>query len=397
MDTTNYCIVAGISIVFLVSCLAHLNENDIFPTKFIHKLRRLIYLLMSEIIIDCIFALLEGRAADGLVLYIIKSAELIINPILAFLIFDLFYDKNKSRNDKSIARMRIIMISVIVVNGALLLAAIFGLNVFYIDEHSLYHRGPLMLIYVVLLFFIILALLYSMHLFSSDTQSTMRVTLLAFTAILILGVILRNVFSRYNYDFLCMSVSMPFLLIYYSHVIARIDPLTKLLNRQVYQRILKRIDYTTIVIMIDANDFKHINDTHGHPRGDKVLRLLARVIQKTYSEYAYCFRLGGDEFCAILKPNVFEELLAKTPDGDDRAMAEKLMKKLDDAILARTKNGGEGSYLKDGIAQGYGIFYDPSNHPSSKESLEEVIAIADKMMYDRKEEFKKTHDDSNQT
>ena len=397
MDTTNYCIVAGISIVFLVSCLAHLNENDIFPTKFIHKLRRLIYLLMSEIIIDCIFALLEGRAADGLVLYLIKSAELIINPILAFLIFDLFYDKNKSRNDKSIARMRIIMISVIVVNGALLLAAIFGLNVFFIDKNNFYHRGPLMLIYVVLLFFIILALLYSMHLFARDTQSTMRVTLLAFTAILILGVILRSVFSRYNYDFLCMSVSMPFLLIYYSHVIARIDPLTKLLNRQVYQRILKRIDYTTIVIMIDANDFKHINDTHGHPRGDKVLRLLARVIQKTYSEYAYCFRLGGDEFCAILKPNVFEELLAKTPDGDDRAMAEKLMKKLDDAILARTKNGGEGSYLKDGIAQGYGIFYDSLNHPSSKESLEEVIAIADKMMYDRKEEFKKTHDDSNQT
>jgi len=54
-------------------------------------------------------------------------------------------------------------------------------------------------------------------------------------------------------------------------------------------------------IMIDCDDFKDINDTHGHLAGDQVLVAMAKVMKRTYRESDICGRIGGDEFCIYLK------------------------------------------------------------------------------------------------
>ena len=59
--TTTYCVIAGMSVFFLLACLAHLSENDIFSISIIKKFRRLIFVLIFNIVIDCLFVLLEGR------------------------------------------------------------------------------------------------------------------------------------------------------------------------------------------------------------------------------------------------------------------------------------------------------------------------------------------------
>ena len=55
-----------------------------------------------------------------------------------------------------------------------------------------------------------------------------------------------------------------------------------------------------MLIVLDLDDFKHINDTYGHLAGDRCLREIAQCLKKAYSRYGNCYRIGGDEFCVLL-------------------------------------------------------------------------------------------------
>ncbi|MCX4754287.1 GGDEF domain-containing protein [Kitasatospora purpeofusca] len=84
---------------------------------------------------------------------------------------------------------------------------------------------------------------------------------------------------------------------------ARRDPLTGLLTREGFTtaaaRLLHRPD--TGVLVLDLDQFKQINDTHGHAAGDAVLADAARVLTEWAGEHGITARLGGDEF-AVARP-----------------------------------------------------------------------------------------------
>lgn len=393
MNIGNYCVISSISIMFLIGCLVHLGENDIFSMRKIRKFKMLIYLLMFEIIVDLSFAFLEGSKVPSAVLYLVKGIELIINPCMAFMVFEVFYDKRLIHKNDLMTKIRIAMIALLLVNVFLQLLGLFGLHVFVIDEENMYHRGPLVYYYVAILLVVVLAQMMGLIVFSGKNQSTMVATLSVFTMILIVSIVLRFFFNDSNYDFLCMSVAVPFLLIYYSHVTLRVDTLTKLLNRQVYQRMIRKIDFATVFIMIDANNFKMINDCYGHECGDQTMRRLGMIIRETYGEIAWCFRIGGDEFCAILKPGVLDKMIEKTPHHDIYSMIEKTMEKLDEAIVLSVQNEDDDGFLEYGVSQGYGIYYADIDYLSTKKRmcLEDVIRLADKRMYLDKEAFRRNH------
>ncbi len=54
------------------------------------------------------------------------------------------------------------------------------------------------------------------------------------------------------------------------------------------------------LIVMDVDDFKQINDTHGHPEGDKVLKALAQIIRTSIRETDMACRYGGEEFAVFL-------------------------------------------------------------------------------------------------
>lgn len=86
-----------------------------------------------------------------------------------------------------------------------------------------------------------------------------------------------------------------------------IDPLTTLLNRRFLPTILSR-EVTSAahdksplsLVMLDIDHFKDINDTYGHPGGDRVLKQVAERIQNTVRPSDFLFRYGGEEFLIIL-------------------------------------------------------------------------------------------------
>ena len=75
-----------------------------------------------------------------------------------------------------------------------------------------------------------------------------------------------------------------------------------------------------VFIMLDIDDFKTINDTFGHPFGDKVLITIADILNTTFPEEAVIGRLGGDEFGIFL------------PEDCGREQIETYMKLLYDRI-----------------------------------------------------------------
>ncbi len=81
---------------------------------------------------------------------------------------------------------------------------------------------------------------------------------------------------------------------------ATIDSLTGLPNRRMLGRSLGRLQRGEVVIMIDIDHFKQVNDTLGHSSGDGVLRAFGRAISANLRERDRAGRYGGEEFVIIL-------------------------------------------------------------------------------------------------
>ena len=85
----------------------------------------------------------------------------------------------------------------------------------------------------------------------------------------------------------------------YSKKTAEHDPLTGILNRGggyllIGDNIKNRISGTFLII--DVDDFKYVNDTYGHERGDEVLKEVARILKSSFKSSDIVMRMGGDEF-----------------------------------------------------------------------------------------------------
>lgn len=86
-----------------------------------------------------------------------------------------------------------------------------------------------------------------------------------------------------------------------------IDPLTETLNRRGFERELKRsLAYvkrygaSAALLFIDLDEFKPVNDRHGHAAGDAVLKAVAAALVRSVRASDVVARIGGDEFAVLL-------------------------------------------------------------------------------------------------
>lgn len=99
---------------------------------------------------------------------------------------------------------------------------------------------------------------------------------------------------------------------------AEYDALTGILNRHAFDQICQTSaekKQRIALLLIDMDNFKHINDTYGHIGGDNALKALAKALMEAFREGDYVARVGGDEFAAILP-------------GFDPSAAQALQKKI---------------------------------------------------------------------
>ncbi|MDF1791157.1 MAG: GGDEF domain-containing protein [Thalassobaculaceae bacterium] len=120
-----------------------------------------------------------------------------------------------------------------------------------------------------------------------------------------------------------------------------------------------------VVLMIDLDRFKAVNDTYGHAAGDELLRLVSGVLTRDVRESDTVARLGGDEF-AVLMPDL--------DAADGLIRAKRLEKRLNATRLSWRE-------LVLPVSASVGaVGYRPQDRPA------EVLNRADKIMYQRKAE-----------
>ena len=115
--------------------------------------------------------------------------------------------------------------------------------------------------------------------------------------------------------------------------LAMTDELTGLLNRRGFLAefrhalaAARRYDEDGVLVYMDMDGFKAINDTYGHAAGDEVLRHLASILKLNVRETDHIGRMGGDEFAILLTRTAWE-------DGLTRAQA--LEKAVNDTVVER--------------------------------------------------------------
>jgi diguanylate cyclase (GGDEF)-like protein len=145
------------------------------------------------------------------------------------------------------------------------------------------------------------------------------------------------------------------------------DPLTGLYNRRLFGEAFekelnraRRYGLPLGLVIMDLHRFKEVNDQHGHPRGDDVLRAAATTLKKALRTSDSAFRIGGDEFALLL------------PQTDaDQALA---LSRRVETVFAETLQALQ---LSVSVNMDHGV----ATFPQDGEQADQLIRVADERLY----------------
>ena len=236
----------------------------------------------------------------------------------------------------------------------------FGL-VIQLDEMSVYSHGPMYWIYMAVYF---LAIFYSVFAVLGSVKRyqygglPFLIAILVFTLV---GFVFHLVNSRLRLDYLTTAISAIMIYVFTLDMIQQTDELTGLINRRGYENRLDHLEDKCVILFVDVDKFKGINDTYGHQAGDRCLRTVGTVLRETYGHYGRCYRIGGDEFCVILTKHT------------------QWIRELDEDLTRRMDEARGKDPIVPTLSIGYAHF-DPAI-----QSPVEAIEAADRMMYQNKQ------------
>ncbi len=145
------------------------------------------------------------------------------------------------------------------------------------------------------------------------------------------------------------------------------DPLTGLYNRRLFGESFekelnrsRRYGQPLGLVILDLHRFKEVNDKHGHPRGDEVLRATAATLKKALRTSDSAFRIGGDEFALLLPQTDSAQALALSRRVE--TVFAEIIRPLQLAVTVSMDHG-------------VAIF------PQDAETTDQLIRIADERLY----------------
>ena len=177
-------------------------------------------------------------------------------------------------------------------------------QLFSVDAGGGYHREAFFWVFMSCYIFNMFYLTWRIFVFSGEHQNHNVVSLLFICLFMISSTTIQLRLPQIHFSWFCVTVTVLLYFIYYADTVQKMDSLTGLLNRNAFldywNRRKKKIEG---ILLIDLDDFKHINDTYGHLQGDGYLIAFSDCLRKVMHQRGYCYRLGGDEFCVLLDRN----------------------------------------------------------------------------------------------
>lgn len=206
-----------------------------------------------------------------------------------------------------------ILLPMLLANGILAYTSIFTKWMFYFDEKNQFHRGPIgALPFIISGIYLLCLLVWSIKRYRLGYKKESSIVVL----IIIMAVIASGMETVFHFKFIINGVGAISSVFYYLFLHTQTykrDALTQALNRHTfYMDSEKYMKVPTIIISIDINNLKTINDTGGHAKGDLAIVTVAKTLERTFLDCGRLYRTGGDEFVLLCpkesKENVYERL-----------------------------------------------------------------------------------------
>ena len=349
---------SAVIVVVVLTCatMVLVVQNNVLHPR---KTKGLFYALYSVVAVcavcEYLGIVIDGRGGQyGSLVLLVKFIEYCCAPTLAILFSAVLAPVGSKRIRNAFI--------VCAVHALFQLACLpFGMVV-RLDATGAHYHGPLYLVYVLAYLASAVFIFNETRLFTMRNQCRMRMAPLFILIFSLSGLLIQTLVPEARVNWLTLAEGGVFFYLFYCSVLEQTDALTSLLNRHIYENAIWNIEQRAAFVVFDIDDFKIVNDLHGHQVGDACLHDVGRAIFKAYGHYGYCYRIGGDEFCVIL----FDAL--------DRI--EELNAQFQENLDARR----EANNALPGVSVGFAL-YNPDC-----DVKEEIFLAADEMMYGRKKE-----------
>lgn len=377
----NYFIVAIMCILGLIIGSINITKNTLINLE-----RKALFVILASLTIACIILDTIAFQLDGQIKLIpaykgTKILEFILTPCIIILFAKIIAKKDFW---EKIYRL---YFALVVVNAIAQLGNLLLPVTFYITKEAKYTRTIFGYFYFINVTICIGLLIYSAQNAFVQGFIVHNYTVFAVAIIVLIGVAIRQFLPKCNSDWMAITMAYLTFSSLYMNETLKLDSTTYLLNRMTFDNNLYQMTkYNTAIIVIDANNFKQINDEFGHLTGDWALAKIAEAMLKIFNKFGYCFRIGGDEFAVILKPGIITKPRLDKIYPDRYQFCQDLCYSLDEELSRISQE----IQFEISVSSGFGIYLTREDTPETQkyEPIENVFQIADNRMYEKKQKFK---------
>lgn len=227
----------------------------------------------------------------------------------------LFVEYHIHRNFERIKKKSRILAIPLIIATILIIINLLGTGIIFdISKENVYTRGPMNFILYIFVFVYYIESIYTVHKAKYDSILVEFFPIYYFIIPCMIGTMIQGFFFGVSTIWLCVAIAFIIVYIEIQISISFIDDLSGLYNRKYMNHYLNKLqnDKTKHVygFMMDINDFKAINDTYGHLKGDYALIQFGIILQHSIDKDSVAIRMGGDEFVIFAKLKSDEEALA---------------------------------------------------------------------------------------
>lgn len=318
----------------------------------------------------------DHLAVSRTVNYLVTMLYYVSNPLICLLwLMYTDFKINESRNSL-LKRIRFYVIPC-VISTVLSLISLYTGWLFIIDANNNYMRGPYFWIMAfIALFYLVLSFGMSLRdviINGWEENKNVNIHLIIFPVGIIVASVIQIMFFGVSIIWVCSMIAFASIYINIQNGEISTDHLTGLYNRrrldEHFQRRLKmrKKAHLLFAIMLDLDDFKKINDEHGHAAGDDALIEMSELLRQVCKgSDDFIARMGGDEFIVLGERTKTEEII-------------RLMEEISSAAIEYNGSRKLGYLLQPSM--GYSVYKKDDTENS-------FFATADQAMYRNKQERK---------
>lgn len=227
----------------------------------------------------------------------------------------LFVEYHIHRNFERIKKKSRILAIPLIIATILIIINLLGTGIILdISKENVYTRGPMNFILYIFVFVYYIESIYTVHKAKYDSILVEFFPIYYFIIPCMIGTMIQGFFFGVSTIWLCVAITFIIVYIEIQISISFIDDLSGLYNRKYMNHYLNKLQNDkpkhVYGFLMDINDFKAINDTYGHLKGDYALIQFGKILQHSIDKDSVAIRMGGDEFVIFAKLKSDEEALA---------------------------------------------------------------------------------------